>query len=403
MNNKKMIKEDQRFTNLHFDDEIRLSLKNAKKEIQKVLERVKEKSATFKYNNQIVTALPCDFPRLLIEWNRESSVDQAVRNILLSSFLSSEEKCSGSAFLLAGFWCANQSFQLTKNKKCHFDNMIECLDFVGGHGMTKIAAKTAIEMGALGHKIEILETNDPTTKVLPHVGKEISGAVDPLFGDKVFHKNDMQDCLIFAIDGTVETVSSVHRILELSASKSIIILAKSFLPDVSNTIAEMWKSGKGKCVPLKIDSWNIENFLDLEKFGVTCVSHERGDIISNVSLETSKSISISILESKIILLTEKDTDRSKIVIHVSKSLGGLTGIAIDRIKTLIGFARISSRSGVFRWEKLHQESSKLSDLYSKDLVMPLQTLESASKAYKSLTEILQGIGCLVIVSTGVKK
>ena len=197
--------------------------------------------------------------------------------------------------------------------------------------------------------------------------------------------------------------SSIHKILELSGKKNIIILAKSFLPDVSNTMSETWKTKRGKCVPFKVDSWNVENFLDLEKSGLTCVSNERGDIISNISLETSKSIDVSILENKIILLTKIDTDRSKIVIHVSKSLSGLTGVAIDRIKTLIGFARISSRSGVFRWEKLNLESGTLSDLYSKDLVMPLQTLESASKAHKSLTEILQGIGCLVIVSTEAKK
>jgi len=398
----KLLRENTQYTDVYFDDDVLKSINISKKEIKNILLNLKEGKSIFSYCGQIVSALPCDFPRLLVEWNKSSNTDHAIRNILISSFLSAEEKCSGSAIIAAGLWCSDEidKEQKYRNSKSTQDSLNKCLDFFGGSGMTKNAADAAIKMGAIGHKVEYLETDYHITKVESVIGKDIIGSVDPLFGNRVGHVFDLESCIICAIDGTVETVSSLHRILEESSDKNIVILANNFLPDVSNSMAETWIQKRGKCIPIKVTNWNIAKFIDYESLGICCVSPDRGDITTNISLKSSKILSINILKDKVTIQLDNGSDRSKIIVSVSKTLGGLTGIAIDRIKTLIGYSRLVARSGVITWEDLEKESKKLSHLYSEKLVIPLSSWVNGQKANSSLQKILQNLGCLIIVKRG---
>jgi hypothetical protein len=266
--------------------------------------------------------------------------------------------------------------------------------------MSRGAANAAIKLGAIGHKVDYAETDYHITKVEASIGKDIFGSVDLLFGDKVGHVFDLQTSLVCAVDGVVESVSSLHKILEESSDKNVIILANNFLPDVSNSMAETWLQKRGKCIPFKVSNWNLEKFLDLEKMGIACVSPDRGDITSNISLKNTKMMPINIFQDKITILSDNSYDRSKIVVSVSKTLGGLTGMVKDRIKTLVGYSRLTARSGVITWDTLQKESKNLSDLYSKELVIPLSSWVSGQKANESIQKILQNLGCLIIVKKG---
>lgn len=397
-----MIKNNH-YTDVHFSDDTAQSIVRLKNEIRQILLNLKLGKSVISYNGQILTAMPCDFPRLLTEWNKSDDVDHALRNILLSAFLSAEEKCTGSALICAGIWSSNiiTSKNVIRNSKLTEASLKSCLDYMGGSGLSRATANAAIKLGAIGHKVEYQETDYHTTKVEAFVGKDIIGNVEQLFGNKVTHKFDLESCIICAIDGTVESVASIDKILTESKDKNIIILANNFLPDVSNSMAETWLQKKGKCIPFKVSSWNVQNFLNLENMGICCASPDRGDLISSISLESSKTLNIHIDHDRITIQSENDLDRTKITIMVSKSLGGLVGTVKDRIKTLIGYARISARSGVITWELLQEESKNLSELYSKDLVMPLSSWVNGQKASESLQNILQSIGCLIIVKKGV--
>lgn len=393
--------ETRQSTDIFYENEIAESVKRAKKEIREILLSLKDSNSVFTYSGQIITSLPCDFPRLLVEWGRNTSVDLAIKNVVISALLSAEEKVAGTSLLAAGLWCSNYKINdLEPQKpKCTFDNLSLCLDYFGGNGMAKSAAIAAIELGALGHRVEHEETSSPVTKIEVHEGKEILGHVDPLFGDKVGHAHDLQKCLIVAVDGVVESVASVHNLLETSLEVPVVIMAKSFLPDVTNSMAETWRRNRGKCIPYVASAWGVNDFLSLEKTGILCVSYERGDIISALKLSNAKQLSFSILQNRSILRIQDQSDRSKIVISVSQTLGGLTGIAVDRIKSLIGYARIASRSGVTKWAEFSQD---FSSLYSKNLVVPRASLKNSIKTVESMNRILQELGCVIIVQTGVK-
>lgn len=394
----------QQFTDLVFREDIESSTKRAKKEIKEILFSLREGKSIFRYNGQIVTSLPCDFPRILVEWNRSSDVDQSIRHIILSSLLSSEEKVSGSALFLAGLWCSEEfSEKIPKRSRSKYKDVQKCLDYLGSFGMSRAAAESVINLGGLGHKVNYVESSERVTKVESVVGKEIFGSVDPLFGDKAGRNHKLESAVSIAIDGSVESLGSIYKILEELGSTSVVLIANSFLPDVSNSLAETFIQNRGKCIPFKAENWNSTNFLDLEKSGIICVSNERGDTVSGISLKNVKQSSVIVSENKVILESENVYDRSDIIVSVSKTLGGLTGVAIDRIKSLVGYSRLAARGGVVRWEDLKENFSRISDLYSENLVMPLHSLEGGLRGVKSLRSILQEVSCLVIVKKGVKK
>ena len=392
----------RRFTELVFEDQITSSVRSAKSEISEILRSIRDRTAVFTYKGQIVTAMPVDFPRLLAEWGTKTKIQQSVRNIITSSFFSAEEKCSGAALIAAGLWVSDSSISTSFKKRCTFVEMDNCLSYLGGSGMSKSAAIAIVELGGLGCKVEFEETIGSLTKILAKSGREILGEVEPLFGDKVGRTFNLQNCVVIAISGTVESVDSLHRALTIAAEMPVIVIAENFLPDVSNTMAETWKSGRGKCLPFISKKWGVESFLDLEKSGMSCVSNERGDTISGLKLESSKTFEIMIEKDACIVSNDDSDINSKLIVEVSQSLGGLTGLAKDRIKMLAGFARQGARSGVITWKKLSEASQNFLDLYSKDLVISSASVATGYRTSESLRKVLQELGCLILISQGEK-
>lgn len=394
----------QYYTEMFYQNDIEKSVRSAKKEIAEILSSLKDRTAVFTYNGQTVAALPCDFPRLIVEWSRSTNIDQSIRSVIVSALLSAEEKSSGSGLLAAGLWTINlqPSPTIRTSKRAFYNEVNLCLEYFGGTGMSRHAAQAVVDLGGLGHRVEYTETSGLTTLIDVSEGKEILGSIDPLFADRIGHELSLQNCAVVAVDGVVETVSSVHRILEESSERTIVFMANSFLPDVSSTMAATWAASRGKCVPFCVTSWECDAFLTLEKIGVKCVSQERGDLVSSLTSKDVNSTSVEIQNTHLILKSNNELDRSKITVKVSKSLGGLTGIALDRIKILVSYARNASRYGVVKWEDLQDLSQELQALYSRELVIPWSTLAGASKSCQSLTEILQNLACLITVKKGEK-
>lgn len=390
------------FTDLYFEDEIIKSIKSAKSELRSILLALRDNTAVLSYNGQIVTARPTDFLRLVTAWNATSAVQFAIRNIITSALFSAEEKCSGSAIICAGLWVAEATIPLKKAQRCKYQELHDCLRFVGGDGLAFGAASAIVNLGGLGCRVNFTETQQSVTRIFSQVGREFYGHVDPLFGDKVGRSFDLQKCMIIAVQGVVESVASVHAILEAASQRPIVILAENFLPDVSNTMAETWRRGMGKCIPFQVSSWPEENFLTIEKWKIQCVSSERGDTFSSLKLDSNNESSISVSETACFVSTGKDDVTASLTVEVSQSLGGLTGLLKDRIKILVGFARQCARSGVTKWEDFSKLSQTLSELYSSDLVISSSSVVTGAKACQSLQKVLQEMGCVILISQGAK-
>jgi len=392
------------FTDICFEDQISASVKSAKSELRDILFSLKDKTATVSYGGQIVTAAPTDFPRLLAEWGTKTKVQLAVRNIVTSALFSAEEKCSGSAIVAAGLWVSGETLPTRSGKKrCTHREMKDCLAYFGGSGLSLATALAVIDLGGLGCKIDYEENQQPESKIIAHSGRVIFGEVDHLFGDKVGRQFDLRGCAAVAVLGTVESVSSLHFALESSAERPVVVLAEKFLPDVSNTLAENWKQGKGKCLPFAVRNWSVENFLDLEKQGILCVSRERGDTFSGLKLESNSELCVSTSVGTCTVSGGQEQVTSKLTVEISQSLGGMTGLVKDRVKMLVGLARQCARGGVVRWENLSEASYALSECYSRELAISAQSLAAGAKASESLKKVLQGLGCVILTLQGAKE
>ena len=388
------------YTDLYFDEEIVTSLKSAKAELKLILESVRDCTATFTYVGQIVTALPSDFPRMLAEWSTKSSVHHALRNIITSALFSAEEKCSGAALVAAGAWVSDAEVPAQVRKRSTKLDVDSCLKYFGGSGMARATADAVIDLGGIGCNVEYDETRGDATRVISFRGHRVYGDIEQLFGDRIGRNFDLHECAVVAVDGAVESVATIHRLLEASSEKDFLVIAGSFLPDVSNTMAETWKVGRGRCIPFIVRDWGVPNFLDLEKMGFTCISNDRGDTFAGLKIESLQSRTVNVEPDSCTISGGPNEVTSKIVVEVSQSLGGLTGLAKDRVKTLVGYARQCSRSGVVKWEMLSESSPNFSALYSKELAISSSSLAAGSKAKASMEKVLRELGCLILHTKG---
>ena len=169
------------------------------------------------------------------------------------------------------------------------------------------------------------------------------GHVDRIMSTKLSQDFILQEKMhVIAIDGIVESIGELHRLLEESRGKNMLILARGFLPDVANTLSENYEKNL-RCIPFVVDKWCVDNFLDLTELDVSCVSQETGDVIANASLLGMIDASVSL--DRVIISTEKQSKR-KIKISFGEDLGSLRGIALDRTKLLISLFRFTSRKGL---------------------------------------------------------
>ena len=70
-------------------------------ELRALLNRLHSNKLVFNYGSKVITAKPVDIVRVLSEWSQNDSIDLAIRNIIINTILSSENKQSGSGVLCA--------------------------------------------------------------------------------------------------------------------------------------------------------------------------------------------------------------------------------------------------------------------------------------------------------------
>ena len=249
-------------------------------------------------------------------------------------------------------------------------------------GLSSKITKEAFYMGGCGSEVNLLESNMFGTRVKCIEGLSQKGSIAPGFSSSL--ESDFSfsgEAFVFAVDGYVEKISQIHRILEGSKDSTVIIAARGFLPDVVNTLSTNYPS-KLNCIPFVVEDWCIPSFLLLEKMGVVCASSEVGSELSNLRIE--KPIEISIDLSTLLIKNSDTLQDRKISIEFGSDLSYLKGLTIDRVKTLLALIRFTSRSGVM---KLKYDNFVF--------YVPTSTYKTASRCSESIENILQNIGSIV--------
>ena len=366
--------------------EIQASVKQAKAELFAMCADLLGGKLTFKYGNRICTAHPADFPRCLTEWSRSSSIDAAIRNIIVSCFFSAETNQGGSGLISCILWSGLHDNHRAVRRFTEISDVDEVINSWSPSGMSNVSVKKLVRLGACGRSVALQEGSHLGTVVKFVSGEEIRGSIDPLFNSRTNVGDLAEEFYGVAIDGIVESVSQLHRILESNVEEKIVVLARGFLPDVANTLAENWSLKRLGVIPFVVSGWGVENFLNLQDAGFECVSSEAGNVITNAKLQ--KIIEMRVSRDRIIYGEGTNNCGARLIMSFGRDLGDLKGVALDRTKILVALSRFVARSGL----------SKIKTISGFEIFVPNSSLEVAKIAKDSLNGILQNLGGVIITT-----
>jgi hypothetical protein len=366
-------------------DSIKRSVDSAKSELRDIISSCLSGRSVICYNSEMTTASACDFHRMLSEWSRNTRLDSAVRNIIISACYSSEARMGGSGILAAMMFCG--MIPDSSHHKAPTDLTIEDVQRVISSwqpgGSSARIANEIFKMGAAGCPVRLREGEQFGSLVKCTAGLPQPGEIETIFAKHIsenFEKNT--DTCVIAVDGIVESVGQIHKVLEASTEQYVVIMARGFLPDVSNTLAVNFAQGRTKCIPFVVNQWMYDNFLELQHLGISCVSSEAGDVISNASIPNA--ISVSITKNQVVMLGAANKSR-KIDVDLGRDLGPLRGLALDRIKLLLALVRFTIRSGF---------TTVMYD--ERTFHVPKSSYVAAHKTKTSLEENLFSLGAVIV-------
>jgi len=369
--------------------ELKKSIDIAREELGQICDDIFDGKIALNYDGKICTAVPVDFHRCLSRWHQTSRTGVAIRNTILSCLYSTEVNQGGSGLIACLLWTGRISPDDVKSKKrkgshAFAGDIDEIVSSWSRNGMSGTIVKKLIQVGACGSKVNLIEGKHYGTVVKVVSGEEIFGCIDPLFNSRADVPEESSDFYGVAIDGIVESVSQIHKMLSAAGNNGIVIAARGFLPDVSNTLLENWLSGKLKVIPFVVSNWGTDNFLDLVDSGFECVSHAMGSEIRRARLQ--KLIEMNVDSDRITYQAQKNT-KTKMSVSFGMDLGALKGISIDRTKTLLALARFAARSGITKF-----------DVNDCDFAVPSSSVIVGVRANNSMNNILQNMGGIITSS-----
>lgn len=369
-------------SSLHLRPDIDRSVKQARKEIRAIVESCLSGRGNFLYGDKTVGVTPLDFPRMLSEWRRETLLDHALRNILISSFFSSEAKMGGSGLIAAMLWSADEFEEVDSIRFSRRSDVEGVIKSWQSSGVSASIARTIFAMGSSGCHVALEEGEQFGTVVSCLEGMRQSGHIDNLMAANLPQGFALEgQAFLVAVDGIVESVGQIHHLLEASEGQPLILMARAFLPDVTNTLAANYPD-KLQCLPFVVENWAAEEFLSMEKMGVACVTNETGGQISDVKLLQKAEVSAGL--SEIIIKSQKASKR-KITVSFGSDLGSVKGLCKDRVKTLLALSRFTSRTGC---TNIRCDGEKI--------VVPNSSLLAAKRALESLRNALDDLGAVIV-------
>ena len=270
-----------------------------------------------------------------------------------------------------------------KNKDVRVSDIEQLINAWLPRGVANRITQETFQMGGAGCAVQLKEGEQWGSTVRCLEGLVQAGGIEPIFMKQLPSSFSYEGkALVVAVDGVVESVGQIHTILEKSASQDLIILARSFLPDVANTIAVNYQQKKTRCIPFVVGDWALNNFLEFHNLGVACVSTESGDVISNVQLGGEIVASVSHNE---IILENNVSRKRRISVELGRDLGAMRGLALDRIKTMLALVRFTIRTGF---------STVTYD--ERTFYVPKSSYLAAIKTKESVEKSLRELGAVII-------
>lgn len=272
------------------------------------LDTIVSRKGLISYKSSIAAAQPIDILRYYAEAGLDNSTNRALTNIYLSHLNSTEINSAGSGVIFVTAFCAHmekalQYQQLSKKseeitfhsfagKRATIEELKKVLSCFCDTGTSELVIKAAAAVGAEGSMSVTSHTSSKRTAVTIDDMYRFDASVNEVFvqqtGRSFF---ELANPAIVTIDGMIESTSEIDNIMRESfeSGQPVVIAARSYRPDVANTLAHNYVHGKLRVLPIEVryDELGSNSLIDMSKVAQSkFVNSLRGDLISTISIDS---------------------------------------------------------------------------------------------------------------------
>jgi hypothetical protein len=326
------------------------------KELKALLCKLYDGRLVFNYGEKVAKSVPSDLIRVLSDWSQNDFVNLTLRNIIVDSIVSSENKQVGSGIICAlTLLSGNDKLDICLSSyrgRAKLNDIEQTIKYHLGQGNLSRVVKSAIEFGALNGSLRFEISNNKDFFISSESSVKIVGNVHPAFE---LTRNWFDFPVIVCVDGLIETLGELDHLLQESAEhkNNVIILANDFHPDVVNTLSENFKEKRLNIVPFVVRKWGsdpgIEPLQVCDNLNLECISRDRGDVLVTKGLDDFSMVKSVYLSARNITLHNKEGDDVHTTIRIPKVSDSLAGLIEDRIRITL-----QSCKGIAKWGLLKE-------------------------------------------------
>jgi len=274
--------------------------------VQSGVDTIVSQKGLMSYGNSIDTVQPVDCLRYFIECNLVNSSNRALTNIFLSHLSSTEINSAGSGIIFSTALCVHlqkglRNQQLMSNrekfdihkfagKKATIEDAKKVLYSFCDTNTSDMVLKAVESVGAEGSLVIDTHTSQhPTTLTIDNMFRFDATPSEVFIQQTGRSSFELSNPAVVTIDGFIESTSEIDNLMRQSfeSGQPLIIAARGYHGDVSNTLAHNYMNGKLRVVPIEVryDELGANSLIDMSKVvGSKFINSLRGDLISTTDL-----------------------------------------------------------------------------------------------------------------------
>ena len=298
---------------------------------------------SFLYGENLIKALPIDALRIVTEMVSDDSNNQALKNLLINTIVTSERLWAGSGIIsLMVFLEASRDLQkkralgiTPKYDQTNFNRAV-CIN--SRRANSNQIFESIRQMSRSKYELEVVRctldlVGSASAQLSDKTGLNTVISVNQGYNFKVCAPDlfwtassaslvSLYNTKVLCVDGIVESMSEIHNIVDSSfkEGQSAVLFARGFNDDVINTLAVNHSRGKLNVIPVVIpyDMMGVNQLVDVAVCsGCDVVSSIKGELISTVKWEDLVEVDRIIINTKDTTI-ENDSTLKRVAKHKSQ-------------------------------------------------------------------------------------
>jgi len=332
------------------------------------------------YSGKPLKAVPADLLRIITETNRDGAVFLTLRNLLINSFVSAENKSAGAGLAFMLDFLQESSNPKRAHRRFGRAELERALLFYLGDGMVMESCLKVFE--SVGHdstiSFDVSHLDDKiTVRLKPSFG--VRGSLHDLFSTKNYRVSGAR---VVCIDGILESISNVDALIRTTSDCKLplVIIARGYDADFINTLNHNHKKGLLNAYPFVVHA--EQDFDAFREMGMDVINVETYFMLNKIEYETLSFQSDLLFDhEKLEIAVERMGGSKTVEVLLPKRLMPLCGIIEDRMLSGLSFCKEATFSGLV----------ELPD----GIALPVQSLRVGKLVSSALQNQLDGIASII--------